>query len=109
MYALPETGIVEASSPYENAENRQVTPARAKEMMIDGPASPIASPMMDEDARADDRADAQRGEVEHADRALEPVLGIALRLPDQHPLRALPAFARRSHVRRPAPPVCEQP
>ena len=41
----------------------------------------------DEDARADDRADAQRGEVEHADRALEPVLGVVLRLADQHPLR----------------------
>jgi hypothetical protein len=46
VYALPDTGIDEASSPYEKAENRHVTPASANETMIDGPASPIASPMM---------------------------------------------------------------
>ena len=39
--------------------------------MIAGPESPIASPMIDEDAGADDRAEAQRGQVEQADDALE--------------------------------------
>src|SRR4051812_34013339 len=38
--------MLEASSPYERAENRHVTPARANDRTIDGPASPIASPMM---------------------------------------------------------------
>src|SRR5947208_8401625 len=38
--------MVEASSPYESAENRHVTPASANEITIDGPESEIASPMI---------------------------------------------------------------
>ena len=48
--------------------------------MIAGPESPIASPMIDEDAGADDRAEAQRGQVEEADDALQRralLLGVA--------------------------------
>src|SRR3954453_16227369 len=38
--------MVEASSAKASAENAHVTPARMKETMIAGPASPIASPMI---------------------------------------------------------------
>src|SRR5689334_6844464 len=44
VYALPETGIDEASSAYASAENMQVTPASTNERTIDGPVLPIASP-----------------------------------------------------------------
>ena len=46
MYALPDTGIDDASSAYESAENAHVTPASTNESRIDGPESAIASPMM---------------------------------------------------------------
>ena len=46
MYAEPATGMVEASSAYDSAENTQVRPARTKESTIAGPESPIASPMI---------------------------------------------------------------
>ena len=46
-------------------------------MMIDGPGVADRLADDDEDAGADDRADAQRGEVEDPDGALEPVLGVA--------------------------------
>src|SRR3954463_8260169 len=45
VYALPETGIEDASSANASAENAQVMPARTNERMIAGPESPIASPM----------------------------------------------------------------
>src|SRR3954463_3689420 len=38
--------MLDASSPYDSAENRHVTPASANEMTIDGPEREIASPMI---------------------------------------------------------------
>ena len=115
MYALPETGIVEASSEYDSAENRQVTPASAKLRMIEGPPRPIALADDHEDAGADDGADAERREVQDADGALEAVLPAGLgrdllvRLAGEDPA---PASARREHVvamrrdfPRPQPPA----
>src|SRR4051794_13542662 len=46
VYALPETGIVDASSAYDSAEKMHVTPARMNDRTIAGPESPIPSPMI---------------------------------------------------------------
>jgi hypothetical protein len=46
VYALPETGIAEASSAKASAEKTHVTPARTKARTIDGPEVVIASPMI---------------------------------------------------------------
>src|SRR3954452_10641831 len=40
VYALPETGIVDASSAYDSAEKMHVTPARMNDRTIAGPESP---------------------------------------------------------------------
>lgn len=46
MYALPETGIIEASSANASAEKMHVSPASENERITAGPDTPIASPMI---------------------------------------------------------------
>src|SRR3954451_15580017 len=46
VYALPATGIDDASSAYDSAENAHVTPASTNDSRIDGPVPVIASPMI---------------------------------------------------------------
>jgi hypothetical protein len=76
VYALPETGIAEASSAKARAEKTQVTPARIEGQ--DDRRTRGRDRLADdhEDAGADDCAEAERGEVEGADRSLE--LGLLL-------------------------------
>ena len=61
----------------------QARPATTYESISAGPALLwAAAPVSDEDARADDRADAERGELHRSENALQPV--VALRLGKKH-------------------------
>ena len=44
MYALPDTGIDDASSAYDSAEKRQTTAASTKDKITAGPAAASPSP-----------------------------------------------------------------
>ena len=46
MYALPDTGIIDASSANASAEKTQVSPASENDRITAGPETPIASPMI---------------------------------------------------------------
>ena len=45
VYALPDTGIDDASSAYDSAEKVHATAARTNDRMTAGPAMPAPSPM----------------------------------------------------------------
>src|SRR5881409_3272788 len=76
-------GIIAANSEYVIAAKALVTPARRIETTIAGPAptwpeSPEIAVPMAAKIPPDDRADAERGELEGTERALEPTADLAV-------------------------------